>query len=64
LLTSPHEPCGHDLPGTCWVLPPHCPTAVPTNAWDSCEQPGGICLDTCDAIKAGGVYRRSENCPP
>jgi hypothetical protein len=25
---------------------------------------GGVCVDTCDAIKAGGSYRRSQECPP
>jgi hypothetical protein len=62
-LTFPHEPCSEDIPGTCWVLPPHCPTTIPTNAWDSCSPTGGVCVDTCDAIKAGGSYRRSQQCP-
>jgi hypothetical protein len=61
-LGSPHDGC-HEVLGTCWVLPPHCPTTVPTNAWDSCSPTGGVCVSTCDAIKAGGAYRRSESCP-
>jgi hypothetical protein len=65
-LAPPHGPCGHDIPGTCWVLPPHCPTATPANYWDSCDDMGGgggVCLDTCSAIQAGGPYHRSEQCP-
>jgi hypothetical protein len=61
-LGPPHGPCTPNLPGTCWVLPPDCPTSTPSDLWDSCSSTGAVCLDTCSAIKAGGPYRRSQVC--
>jgi hypothetical protein len=58
-----HGPCDHDIPGTCWVLPASCVTTTPSDYWDSCVDTGGACLDLCSAIRAGGPYRRSQQCP-
>jgi hypothetical protein len=57
-----HGPCD-DVPGTCWVVPAHCPSTPPPDLWDSCDPEGSQCLDTCSAITKGGAYRRSERCP-
>ena len=55
--------CSPDAEGSCWVLPAQCPPPVQGgNLWDSCL-PGKHCVDTCDAIKMGGVYGRSFMCP-
>jgi hypothetical protein len=55
------DPCAHPIPGTCWVLPAKCPPPG-VFLWDSCSSTGAICLDTCNAIKAGGPYRGSLQC--
>jgi hypothetical protein len=61
---SMHGTCDHPIPGNCWVLPANCATTTaPFDYWDSCGGVGGACLDTCDAIRAGGAYRRAQNCP-
>ena len=57
---------GHCSPvaeGNCWVLPAQCPPpSQGANLWDSCP-PGRHCIDTCDALRAGGSYGRAIMCP-
>lgn len=62
-LFPPSVKCMPDLPGTCWVLPPICPTEMMMqNEWKLC-QPGppmmGKCSSTCEAIRDGAVYRHA-----
>lgn len=58
-----HGACDHPVPGTCWVVPASCAPTTPFDYWDSCSGTGGDCLSTCAAIRAGGAYRRSQQCP-
>jgi hypothetical protein len=49
--------------GTCWALPTSCPPhAAGDMQWNACE-PGPRCVDTCAAIKFGGVFERAATCP-
>jgi len=56
-------PCPPDVVGTCWAVPSPCPP--PTSGmgrWDSCVS-RQMCVDTCSAIRQGGVYRHAFMCP-
>ncbi len=59
------DACDHPPLGSCWALPAKCPTSPPTGLflWDSCSTTGAVCIDTCQAIKQGGTYRGSQQCP-
>jgi len=63
LLGIGPEQCSPMPEGHCWVLPAQCPPpSQGMNLWDSCQL-GPHCLDTCDALRAGGSYTRAVMCP-
>jgi hypothetical protein len=49
-----------DENGTCWVLPVSCPTPTSTDRWVACG--GGVCIDTCSAIRSGKTCLRASRC--
>jgi hypothetical protein len=66
LLGSAPATCSTNAQEICWVLPPQCPSAdvIPPdlNLWDSCL-PGDLhCVNTCMALRHGGLYTRSSTC--
>ena len=64
LLGMGPDQCSPTPEGHCWVLPAQCPPASEAmNLWDSCVPGGQHCLDTCDALRAGGSYTRAVMCP-
>ena len=57
--------CPHDAPGTCWRLPPECPSpSDSSDLWDECADNGAQCVETCTAIRSGNVAQRPNQCPP
>jgi hypothetical protein len=66
LLGPEGGPCPPpDAPGHCWVLPTHCPPPPTTDPdlWVACGS--GFppqCVDTCDAIRNGGLFHRAFHC--
>ncbi|MGH7269350.1 MAG: Kazal-type serine protease inhibitor domain-containing protein [Polyangiaceae bacterium] len=49
-------------PGSCWVLPDACPPGARGDVRSFCPI-GAQCLDTCTAIRTGGLYVNSQTCP-
>jgi hypothetical protein len=67
LLLGTNSSCASFPEGSCWVLPARCPSPdASADTWDPCQAgqmgQGQHCLDTCTAIRMGGVYKRASMC--
>jgi hypothetical protein len=52
--------CTANPEGTCWVVPPTCPSLA-VGAWSPCA--GGACVETCAAIRSQAPHSRVSTCP-
>lgn len=53
------------IPGSCWVLPPTCPSGAENARWDECSEVPGAprCISTCEAVRSGAPHVRAKECP-
>jgi hypothetical protein len=59
----PPQGSTRDLPGTCWVLPDPCPTSTANDQYKECGS-HAPCVDTCNAVREGGLYEPASQCMP